>query len=452
MLSPTAKKRSHSEDTAVEEACHQKKTKILDSPTSLPYESDSSLSPQPSNDCSNFEKPLTTTEKKRNKRRTLYASTLELVKNDTTVKTLNRIPYAKLKANAQWSTYLNLPDFAQLPSYEQQGWRLCAILFEKQQGEKDKDDAQRQAIKFKQWWIQTVSAGAEAAIQSIKRTEPNDPYAEIFTAMTFGRISDATSLAVKKNDYTLAIFLSSPMSPKNAVNQRKKLSSTAAIKSDYHAKIWQALSGEVDSNVTDGLDWKQTLMLYILYGKTRPGEDPLNTLLGRYFDKNNTTTITPAKSSSPPSSSNITTTATSASTTAASLKARDSSPWYNVVKWWWQRTYNSQNPTTVNVSAWPARLAWRFAISFADDLSPTLVASIVRRWCTELQVIGLADMALFASLFISSKENVVSILSRSPFVANEYNVPESWIKEAQNLWNASLTVKKNTPRSVAESL
>ncbi|KAG2223807.1 hypothetical protein INT45_001941 [Circinella minor] len=317
---------------------------------------------------------------------------MDLVKNDTTIQVLENIPYPTLNPNASWRPYLNLPDFTQLPHYEQQGWRLCSILFDRQQQQRPTPSSlsqdtttepsqtkaeiiQKQTFDFKRWLIQTVSSNAEPALQVIKKQEPNDSYAEIFTCMTFGRIHEATSIAMKKmDDYVLAIFLASPLSPENAIRQRNKLSKEK-LKNKYHEKIWRLLSGQVDSELTDGLDWKQAFMLYIMYGKTRSGEDPLNTLIERYL--NDTRKL------------------------GKTIKERDSSPWYNMIQWWWQRTYNCQKLNTVDISGWPARLAWRFILMFQDELSTTLVTSIIQRWCMELQAIGLSKWAIFSSLFTS---------------------------------------------------
>ena len=322
---------------------------------------------------------------------------MDLVKNNTTIQVLEHIPYPTLNTNASWTPYLNLADFTQLPHYEQQGWRLCGILFENQQQQQQQQERsslrkdtttpvtdpsktkagiiQKQTFDFKRWLIQTVSTNAEPALQAIQKQEPNDIYAEIFTCMTFGRIHEATSIAMKKkDDYTLAIFLATPLSPENAIRQRDKLSKEK-LSNKYHEKIWQLLSGQVDSELTNGLNWKQAFMLYIMYGKTRPGEDPLNTLIGRYLDDTRKLGKT--------------------------VKERDASPWYNVIQWWWQRAYNCQKLDTVNISGWPARLAWRFVLTFQDELSTTLVTNVMRRRCMELQAIGLSEWAIFSSLFTS---------------------------------------------------
>ncbi|KAI8149720.1 hypothetical protein BJV82DRAFT_589038 [Fennellomyces sp. T-0311] len=355
-----SKKRSHSEETAVEETSIKRKRKIVDSPTSLGYDSDTSSSPKlRSESCSPIQHSMTETQRKRAKRRELYASTMQLVKSEATIELVNCAPHATLKKHTRWTPYLTLPGFEQLPVYEQHAWRLCAVLF-------DESDPKKQALKLKQWLIQAVSSEVEAAILSIKKIEPDDPYAEIFTQLTFGRIADAASLATKAKDIQLALFIASPPSPKLADKYRR----TITDKGTYYQKTWSVLSGKFD--MLQNLDWKQLLLLYVMYGPTQPGNDPLDTLVGRYM---------------------------------AREEARhlgDASPWYSVIEWWWKRKYQSNQKTpTANIAAWPARLAWRFAVSFPSEISQAAMNDAVARWSRELQVVDLADWALMAALFSS---------------------------------------------------
>lgn len=324
----------------------------------------------------------------------VYRETMDLVKAQSTITTIDGIQCATLKPEASWEPFTRIQGFSCLEPGERSLWELCAILFE-QSG-----DAHERAENFKRWLRNETNEDAKVAMESLRQNQVDDPYAEVFVALSFGRISDAASAATRLGDHRLALSISCfhtyPAIRKAIGEQIVKNKQEFDSYSNYQQRIWCMLSGKLGFekgpgiNVTHGLSWKQALSIYVNFGNAHPYGDPLKSSIGRYLDVLDDTLPIPLyvhcamHTEKPP---------------------KDPGTWYNLLKWWWYRQQvtatrkHEANKYKVDITNWPPRLAWRFAMAFPDTYSAECRVSLTKTLCRRLSRAGLIEYSEFLALF-----------------------------------------------------
>ncbi|KAG0184311.1 hypothetical protein DFQ28_011417, partial [Apophysomyces sp. BC1034] len=165
-------------------------------------------------------------------------------------------------------TYTNIPELAELPENDQLAWQVCAILCDE-----SLKKAQRLEL-FKTWMRESILSDQEKAI--VQARKDKDPWAMGFIYLTFGRTTDACEIALQQGDYPLAALFANPDREyaREAAHKQIRLwqrDHTFENMSQYQQKMWYVLNGQLgycahsQFVVTENLDWRQTLGLYVWY-------------------------------------------------------------------------------------------------------------------------------------------------------------------------------------------
>ncbi|KAJ2961964.1 hypothetical protein NQZ79_g2892 [Umbelopsis isabellina] len=401
------------------------------------------------------------------------AQSLELLKNmlnQTKIMSEKGVPRAKLNANATFGNLLQ-SQWNDMPSHVLLVLKLCQGLYDPvEESSTTMTDVEAVRKKrFNKWLEDAVTPEMDRELE--QHAADGNAAATVFTYLTGHRIKEACNAALENRDNRLATLL--PQVITGSETFRNYIKSQLRLWKDYqyegmisndYRKVYELMSGNVgltqgmngavgDSDrvlVSEGLDWKRTLGLYIWYQSSPDAS--LEEGLHKYLEATIHREL--------------------------ALRVAEPTPWYlgphavssrrdmlfQIIKMYAQGSSDidtALDPLGITSDSLDYRMTWCLYIMLSKTFNvDTGSDKVTASFASQLEAMGLWHWAIYVQLFLKARNSrqiaIQDILARhieldttdeqEAFLKDQLHIPVAWIEEAKALraaYNGDLHAQVN---------
>ncbi|CAO3675615.1 unnamed protein product [Umbelopsis vinacea] len=367
------------------------------------------------------------------------------------------VPSAKLAPGATFGHLLG-GRWTSIPSHELLVLKLCQGLFDPvdEQSTAVADVEAARKKRFTKWLEDAVTQEMERDLE--QHAADGNLAATVFTYLTGHRIKEACNAAIENRDHRLSTLL--PQVIMGSETFRNYIKAQLRLWKDYqyegmiskdYRKVYELMSGNVglthgmngavgDSDrvlVSEGLDWKRTLGLYIWYHSSP--DSSLEEGLNKYLDA-----ITHRE---------------------LALRVAEPTPWYlgphsvsprrdmlfKIIKMYAQRSTDiniALDPLGITSDPLDYRMTWCLSVMLSNALSiSTGFDNVTASFASQLEAMGLWEWAIYVQLHLDNSDSrqiaIQNVLARhvdlkttqeqESFLKERLCIPSTWIEEAKAL-------------------
>jgi len=367
------------------------------------------------------------------------------------------VPSAKLAPGATFGQLLG-GRWTSLPSHELLVLKLCQGLYdpvdEPSTAVADVEAARKK--RFTKWLEDAVTHEMERDLE--QHAAESNLAATVFTYLTGHRIKEACNAAIESRDHRLSTLL--PQVITGSETFRNYIKAQLRLWKDYqyegmiskdYRKVYELMSGNVgltqgmngaigDSDrvlISEGLDWKRTLGLYIWYHSSP--DSPLEEGLNKYLEATTHREL--------------------------ALRVAEPTPWYlgphavstrrdmlfRIIKMYAQHStdiYTALEPLGITRDPLDYRMTWCLSVMLSKALNvSTGFDNVTTSFASQLEAMGLWQWAIYVQLYLENQNSrqiaIKNVLGRhidldttkeeEIFLRETLRIPLSWVEEAKAL-------------------